>query len=727
MQRQRLLSSDAHLDIVDLQQSLLQMVGAWFAIVGGLASWQYLSNRSFSWTTQEILVATCLLGVLVFVVQRYHLLCAQVFLVLGSCILFALGLHFLDYAPLAYFAVLIVIACQVASNWQAGFIAAVLSSVTIVMLVPSSETRWAALALVWLALSVLMISSRGFYTALGWLWNSQKEGARLLKQLRERQGELNRTVQALIEATRRLQRTSELLAEARRRAEAAREAKERFAAAISHELRTPLNLILGFAETMFFTPDVYGDFVMPTKLRRDIRLIYESSRQLSDLVDDVLDLSRLNAGQLPVRRELSDLGEIIRQAVQAVRQLVDGSRVRVIYRVEPGLPRLHIDRTRIRQVLLNLLKNAVRFTDFGSITVSAWLERDEVIVAVRDTGSGISPEDLQQIFQEFHQVDMSLRRRQEGAGLGLAISKRFVELHGGRIWAKSEQGVGSTFYFSLPVEADIVVPRLVDTGPLRAVREERPVVVVLDDTPMVAHLLMRQLEAFRFLHAGTLAQARGLLRRWQPIALVTNLSPADRAQRQAELRRILPAGVALLTCTIPTESWVSERIGVWRYLTKPVGRERFLRVLGEAGRVHDLLVIEDDPAFARLLERYLETSGAGNVQLRFARDKASALLAMAKRQPDVIVLEMTTRANDGLGLLRALRGQYGERLPRVLAVSDADLVRDLLGKEGGLVQVLSPEGMSTDEAVSYLEALLTALERVRPIRSAPVPTAVPAD
>lgn len=162
--------------------------------------------------------------------------------------------------------------------------------------------------------------------------------------------------------------------------------KEHLTANISHELRTPLNLILGFSEMMYMSPEVYGDVSWSKPLRRDVTRIYEASRHLSQLVDDVLDLSRVQVERLPLHKEMCDVGQIVREAADTVAGLLRGQAVELAVQVEPSLPLLALDATRIRQVLMNLLANAIRFTDEGEIAVQARQQDDEVLVSVSDTG-----------------------------------------------------------------------------------------------------------------------------------------------------------------------------------------------------------------------------------------------------------------------------------------------------------------------------------------------------
>ena len=386
----------AQLDMEELRQKLLGTMALALMAGGGVASWLVLPGPQFRW---------------------------QLFLLFFS----------------------LVVTGGAMLSPPLGFLAAGLSTGCTYALRALDASLLPPLALLWLTAFMGWLSSRGLYTVLDWAWSSQQRANQLLEELRDRRGELNRTLVALTEANRRLKRTGRELALARQRADEARRLKEQFAANISHELRTPLNLILGFSEMMYLSPDVYGEMEWPSTLRRDVHQIYRSSRQLMDLINDVLDLSRIDAVRMPIHSEPSDLAEIIREAVETASDLFRGRVLDVRVEMPPELPPLNLDRTRIRQVLLNLLNNAARFTQHGHIIVSAERNEREVVVSVADTGVGIPAEELPAIFEEFHQVDMSLRRRQEGAGLGLAISKRFVELHNGRIWAESQAGEGSTF------------------------------------------------------------------------------------------------------------------------------------------------------------------------------------------------------------------------------------------------------------------------------------------
>ncbi len=229
-----------------------------------------------------------------------------------------------------------------------------------------------------------------------------------------------------------------------RRLKAAELFKNRFLANMSHELREPLNTILGFSRLL-----IKGvDGALTPEQREDIERIYENSRRLLQLFDDILTISQIQAGLMDLRLEPVSIGELVESIWPTAEALVRGEKVRLLRDIPPELPPVLADEQRLRQVLLHLLGNAAKFTEEGWIFLRAWAEEAMVYVSVSDTGPGIPPADRERIFDGFEKGVAGSRRN--GIGLGLAISRRFVEMHGGRLWVQSEEGKGSTFTFSLP-------------------------------------------------------------------------------------------------------------------------------------------------------------------------------------------------------------------------------------------------------------------------------------
>ena len=235
-----------------------------------------------------------------------------------------------------------------------------------------------------------------------------------------------------------------------RQVEIASQHKSQFLANMSHELRTPLNAILGYTELIL--DNIYGE--TPDKMREVLDRLHANGKHLLGLINDVLDLSKIEAGQLTLDLADYSLKDVVHTVVTAVESLANGKKLALTRDVSPNLPIGHGDERRLTQVLLNLVGNAIKFTDKGEVAIKATSSDGSFTVAVRDTGPGIAPSDKDKIFGEFQQADNAATKRKGGTGLGLSIAKRIIGMHGGRIWVESDVGKGSTFAFTIPVKVE---------------------------------------------------------------------------------------------------------------------------------------------------------------------------------------------------------------------------------------------------------------------------------
>ncbi|HEY65830.1 MAG TPA: hypothetical protein G4O02_14810, partial [Caldilineae bacterium] len=530
-----------------LQQEIISCVAVALSACAWVAWWYILAQPEARLDLVPLVVVAIVVGVLVRNMARR---CPQTaaFALVGSAFA-AVTLAYAGYdLPLAgfFFAVPVLLTGMMLSPWCVPILGTAAFAILYLAAPDAPPSAWLApgALVVMLALfqTLAMVSLRA---ALVQAWHHSARAFALTKEAREQRGEVNRLNKALNLANDLLQRRNRELVAAHREAAEARHLKEQFAIHVSHELRTPLNIILGFLEVMQRFPEVYGDVQWTPTLRRDIAEIQRSARYLSDLVDDILDLARIEALKMPIRREPTDLKEVMQEAVGLTERLLRSKPVEMHVDVPEPLPPLFIDRTRIRQVLLNLLANASRFTERGEIRVRAVRCKGEVIVSVSDTGIGIPPEQLKTLFKEFHQIPARKSSSDKGTGLGLAIAKRFVEMHGGRIWAESQVGRGSTFYFSLPIMPK-QVGFLLPTHPVEEQpKGERLSLVVVDQGEGAAYL-RRRLEGYEVLAAPDLEQARALVRERHPHALLLNVPPDAEGATRGTPPPILTEGVPLL-------------------------------------------------------------------------------------------------------------------------------------------------------------------------------------
>ena len=293
-----------------------------------------------------------------------------------------------------------------------------------------------------------IISERGEVTAVVTILHDrteEMEKARLYVELKRASEQLQRRVH---EATAELVRQNELLRRQHIELEQASALKSQFLANMSHEFRTPLNAILGY--TSMLLQGVAGD--LTTHQRRNLARVEANSRHLLAIINDILDIARIEAGKMPLHVTDFKLAELIGEVLTEVEPIIVRSHVPVLSDIGPGLPRVRSDRQKVKQILINLLTNALKFTREGSVKISIGWDRaaDRITMAVADTGIGIAPEDQQRVFDDFRQADNSPTREYGGAGLGLAICRRLATMLGGEIALESTPGVGSTFTITLP-------------------------------------------------------------------------------------------------------------------------------------------------------------------------------------------------------------------------------------------------------------------------------------
>ena len=556
---------------------------------------------------------------------------------------------------------------------------------------------------------VTWVVADGLRTNLWHAWREAEHVTTLMREVRLHQEEVNRLNKALQVSNGLLKRSVRELAQAQREAAEARHLKEQFATTVSHELRTPLGIILGFLEVMQRYPEVYGEMTWPPRLRHDIDEIQNSAQYLAELVDDILDLARIEALKMPIHREHVAIADVVREATSlASRILASKAGVSLRTVVPEDLPDLFIDRTRIRQVLLNLLANACRFTEQGSITVSAALQEDQVVLAVADTGPGIPPDQLGSIFDEFRQADQLTLSEQHraGKGLGLAIAKRFVQLHGGRIWAESEVSRGSTFYFSLPLSPKQLSLLGVPVAESQLPGEERPMLVLVGE-PEARALLERRLEGYVVAQVPDLAEARKFVRQNHPYAVIVGAPPESEGAQQGSPPPTLPEPVPVIQCTLPASSRVVDTDLFDAWLTKPIDSDRLRQALAQYPSARELLLVDDDRSFVRLLRRLLEAQG-DRYRVSWAYDEQEALAKLRQQPVDVVLLDIALPGASGYSIAKHIREGSLHDLP-IIAVTAMRPGLDGLAHPPHTFAVTTSAGLSESDTLALLRSCLACV------------------
>ncbi|MFN8469021.1 MAG: HAMP domain-containing sensor histidine kinase [Caldilineaceae bacterium] len=395
-------------------------------------------------------------------------------------------------------------------------------------------------------------------------------------EARSQRLELKQVEEDLLQATREQARLLERLKAMNQIAEEARQSKQEFIAKVSHELRTPLNMIIAYSELITQSPKLYGGRVPPALLA-DMAVILRNSQHLSKLVDDVLDLSQIDAGRMALSKSWVDLRAIAAEAAEAVRPLFQTKGLYLQVDAPAALPQVYCDPTRIRQVMMNLLSNAGRFTDEGGVHVRISATEDQLEFSVQDSGPGIDPRDQEHLFEPFQQIDASIRRSHGGSGLGLNISKQFVEMHEGRIWLQSRPGEGTTFFVSLPLAPapidqfeppaarrwvhsyDTYVPR---TRPRAApVPEVNVRYVVMENGHTLERLLTRYMANVEAVRVQSIDEALRVLSESPARAFVVSSALLPQHSWPDAPWGKLPYDTPLLVCWLPSDAATEARLG----------------------------------------------------------------------------------------------------------------------------------------------------------------------
>jgi signal transduction histidine kinase/DNA-binding response OmpR family regulator len=511
-------------------------------------------------------------------------------------------------------------------------------------------------------------------------------------------------------------RLFEAMQAAKEQAENANQAKSAFLASMSHELRTPLSAIIGYSEML---QEEAVELEQPN-LIPDLEKIRAAGQHLLALINDVLDISKIEAGKMELHLETFDISKLVQDVVSTAQPLIAKNNNTIQVKLPSDLGSLYADLTRVRQCLFNLLSNAAKFTDQGTITLT--VERrpnDQVFFHVQDTGIGMTPEQMSRLFQPFTQADSKTSRKYGGTGLGLTITRRFCQMMGGDVLVTSTPGQGSTFTLWLPAH---VANGNGKPHPERPTEASLPVippptsaanntVLIIDDDPAVRDLLTRYLtkDGFQVTSAANGEEGLRLAHALHPHVITLDvMMPTLDGWAVLTALKSDPAtqDIPVIMLTIAENQSLGYALGVSDYVTKPFDRERLLALLHKYQHVKTgpTLLIEDDQATRTLMHQTLSKQGWSVVEAANGRE---GLQQVAQNRPGLIMLDLMMPEMDGFEFVTELRKTEAYRGIPIVVVTAKDITtEDRLRLNGYVEKILQKKAYNQAELLAEVGALV---------------------
>jgi signal transduction histidine kinase/CheY-like chemotaxis protein/HAMP domain-containing protein len=512
---------------------------------------------------------------------------------------------------------------------------------------------------------------------------------------------------------------------ARDAAETANRTKSSFLANMSHELRTPLNAIIGLTDMMISNAPRFGT----EKAAEPLRRVHRAGEHLLDLINEVLDLSKIEAGKLDLNVETVKIPRLIDEVVGTARGLAEQNKNRLIVECPPDIAPLLVDSLRLRQILLNLLSNACKFTKDGEVSLHVTpvsVEgRNWVDFAVADTGIGLTPEQMNKLFEEFVQADQTTARNYGGTGLGLAITRKLCRMMGGDVLVTSEIGKGSTFVARLPMAP--AIPAAITNQPASALDEPVPsgdCVLVIDDDPTARELIANHLRGAGFAVVTAAGGREGLKRAEElhPIAITLDvLMPDIDGWTVLAALRGNPglSNIPVVMATITDDDRKGMTLGAAEFLTKPIDRDRLIALLRpyQANlRRTRVLVVEDDPTQRERIRSWLESQ---QWQISEAENGRVALDRLADEVPDIILLDLMMPEMDGFQLITELQERPAWRGIPVIVITSLDLTAaDRARLNSGVERILLKDSFDPAQLVAIVRGYVAKTRQTQKVPEA---------
>ena len=524
--------------------------------------------------------------------------------------------------------------------------------------------------------------------------------------LAQRADELEREIKERVRAQAELQ-------EAKESAEYANRAKSEFLANMSHELRTPLNAIIGFAEIL--RDEIVGP--ISDEQKELVSDVHTSGRHLLNMINDILDLAKIEAGKMDLQLEEFTIKEAIEEVNTVIRAIAAKKRIQLSLEIEEHAT-VEADKVKFKQILYNLLSNAVKFTaENGHVATRCEIRGREALFRVVDTGIGISPEDQEKLFRPFTQLDGSRSREYSGSGLGLALTRRLVELHGGKIRVESRKAIGSTFLFTLPLHQEpSAAPPIV--GNATVAPPGRRTILVAEDDERIAQMLEVYLTeaGYQVAHAKDGEEAIAKAAEIQPFAMTLDIMlPKKDGWRVLKALKTNPhlQSIPVIIISVTGDKQIGLGLGAVDHLVKPIDQEsllaslRNLRLSAQQNSAR-LLVVDDDPQTVRLLSTVLKNEG---YEVATALSGQEAIDIIFSQPLDLIILDLMMPQVDGFQVIKRLASDPTAREIPIVVCTAMDLNdQDKERLNGQIQSIIQKTGHVKDE-------LLASIRRIERLRS----------